>query len=99
MLSALWQIFDAAGISISESLRATGDTTYPMWARTVIGWAIFVPGSWAHVRHYGGSVDAAAGWLMAYLVILSLVLVWRFQSGAWRKIELLEEPVVEGHTG
>lgn len=95
MLSALWQLFDATGISLSESLRAAGDTMFPMWARTVIGWLIFVPGSWIHVRLLGAGVGAAAGWLMAYLVILSVVLVWRFQGGAWRKIELVEPSVID----
>jgi MATE family multidrug resistance protein len=92
-LSAFWQVFDAAGITLGEALRAAGDTVFPMWARGVLAWGVFLPGSLIQVRYYGGGVRAAVAWLMAYLGLLSLALFIRFQSGAWRKIELMEAPL------
>ena len=35
-LSALWQLFDATSMTLSEALRAAGDTTYCMNARIVL---------------------------------------------------------------
>jgi MATE family multidrug resistance protein len=89
-LSAFWQIFDAAGITLGEALRAAGDTVFPMWARGALAWGVFLPGSWIQVRLCGGTVRAAVAWLMAYLGLLSLALFLRFQSGAWRKIDLMD---------
>jgi MATE family multidrug resistance protein len=90
-VSAFWQIFDAAGITVSEALRACGDTSYPMWARGALAWGVFLPCSWVQVRHFGGTEMAAVAWVLVYLGLLALMLYFRFKSGAWRRIELVEE--------
>ena len=87
-LSARWQLFDAAGITIGEALRAAGDTAYAMWSRGILAWLVFLPGSWFTVRNGGGEF-AATLWLLIYLGLLALVLFLRFRSGAWRRIELV----------
>lgn len=88
-LSAIWQLFDAAANTLAEALRATGDTSWPLAARLVLAWGVFVPGSWLSVHALGGDEGTAMLWLTAYLALLSAALLWRFQSGAWRAIELL----------
>ncbi|MEY4576086.1 MAG: hypothetical protein RL701_789, partial [Pseudomonadota bacterium] len=52
--SAAWQLFDAVGITISETLRAAGDTTWCMYARIVLGWVFFMPLAWLAVRVFDG---------------------------------------------
>ena len=89
MFSALWQLFDAGGITVSEALRAAGDTAYAMWARGVLAWLVFLPGSWITVRYFGGAERSTVAWLLIYLGLLAVVLFLRFRSGAWRKIELV----------
>jgi MATE family multidrug resistance protein len=89
-LSAAWQLFDAAVASLAESLRAAGDTAFTLWARVVVAWVLFVPGSWITVRVLGGGDVAAVSWLVVYLAALALVLALRFRSGAWRRIDLVE---------
>jgi MATE family multidrug resistance protein len=88
-LSAAWQLFDAAVASLAESLRAAGDTAFTLWARVVVAWALFVPGSWITVRVLGGGELAAVSWLVLYLAALASTLLLRFRSGAWRRIELV----------
>ncbi|MDQ7858469.1 MAG: MATE family efflux transporter [Armatimonadota bacterium] len=88
MLSAGWQLFDSVGMTLSEALRAAGDTAFPMWARVAIAWAIFVPGTYVSLRVLGGGYTAATLWLVAYLALLAVVLALRFNSGAWRRIDL-----------
>jgi MATE family multidrug resistance protein len=90
MLSAAWQLFDAAVATLAEALRAAGDTTFTLWARTVVGWLIFAPGSYYCVYHLGMSEAAAASWVVFYLGLLAAVLYARFLTGAWRRIELTE---------
>ena len=90
MVSAAWQLFDAVATSLAESLRAAGDTTFPMIARLVIAWVVFVPGSLISVHYFGWGDAAATSWIVAYLALLAAALLWRFRTGAWRHVQLLE---------
>jgi MATE family multidrug resistance protein len=93
--SAFWQVFDAAGITLGEALRAAGDTSFTMWIRTGLAWGLFLPGSWIHVRYFGGGAKAAISWFLLYIGLLALGLFLRFRSGAWRKIQLVEESLAQ----
>ena len=88
MLSSAWQIFDAIGMTTAESLRAAGDTTWPLVARLVLAWGLFFPGSYLTVRRLGGGDVQAMLWIVAYLGLLALALWLRFRSGRWRNIAL-----------
>lgn len=96
MLSAVWQFFDGTGITLSESLRAAGDTTWPMAARVVLGWAVFIPLAWFAVIQRGGGVVPMMLVLVTYIALLAGALAWRFASGAWRRIQLVEPDVTSG---
>lgn len=90
LLSAAWQLADAAASVLTEALRAAGDTAFTMWARIALAWALFAPGSFIAVRVLGAGDAAAVAALVAYLFALALVLFLRFRSGAWRRIRLVE---------
>jgi MATE family multidrug resistance protein len=94
MLSALWQLFDAIGLTLSEALRAAGDTTWCMVARVVLAWFGFIPLGTYLVRWGGGGTLELMLTLLAYIVLLAAVFSLRFASGAWRRIELVEEPPI-----
>lgn len=96
-ISAAWQLFDACAMTLSETLRSAGDTTWPMLARLGLAWVLFVPAGIVSVMVLGGGAVAAMVCLIAYLAALAGLLVWRFQSGAWRKIDLtgVEASLVE----
>jgi len=88
-LSALWQVFDAAAMTLSEALRAAGDTTFCMNARIALAWFVFMPGAWYSVRVLNGGVPAIMVSLIAYLALLAAAFALRFVSGKWREIDLL----------
>jgi MATE family multidrug resistance protein len=90
VLSTAWQIFDAAAAVLAEALRAAGDTTFTMWARVAVAWAVFLPGSWLTVRVLHGGDALAVGWIIAYLAGLAGLLWLRFRGGAWRRVRLVE---------
>lgn len=92
MLSAFWQVFDAANMTFSEALRAAGDTTWPMLARIITAWLVFFPLAWSAVVVFDGGVTAVMLSIIGYIALLSLVLAWRFASGRWRQIDLVGEP-------
>jgi MATE family multidrug resistance protein len=54
LVSALWQVFDGTGMTLSETLRAAGDTSWPAGARIVLAWFVFVPsafvGAWRRIE-------------------------------------------------
>ncbi len=93
MISAAWQLFDAIGMTVAESLRGAGDTFFPMIARIAIAWVVFVPGSYITVRYFGWGDVGATLWLVAYLALLAIALFLRFRAGSWRHIQMVEGSV------
>lgn len=93
-ISAAWQLFDALGITLSETLRAAGDTMWTATARLVLAWAVFTPAAFLAVRVFDTGAVGAMLCLVAYLGLLAAALAYRFRSGAWRRIELIEPKLV-----
>ncbi len=87
LVSVGWQLFDGLAMTVSEALRAAGDTAWPMWARIAIAWLFFVPATMLTVRLGGGPV-ASLLWTVAYMALLAVLLNLRFRSGQWRHISL-----------
>jgi MATE family, multidrug efflux pump len=93
-ISALWQVFDATGMTLNETLRAAGDTAWTAAARIVLAWAVFAPGSFIVVRIGHGGAIGAMLCLVGYLALLAGALAARFRTGAWKRIELIEPKLV-----
>jgi MATE family multidrug resistance protein len=89
LLSAVWQLFDATSLTLSEALRAAGDTAWCMAARLVLAWAVFTPAAWIAVLWLGGGVLSVMSALIAYIGLLAAALAFRFLSGRWRDIDLV----------
>jgi len=89
-ISAAWQLFDAIGMTLSETLRAAGDTAWTMWARLISAWVLFIPLAWIGVAVLDGGGVAAVLSMVVYLGLLALAFAWRFHNGAWRRIELTD---------
>jgi MATE family multidrug resistance protein len=90
-VSSAWQVFDATATTLAESLRAAGDTLFPTLARLVISWLVFAPGAYYCATRLGWTEVGTTAWLASYLALLAGVLAWRYRSGAWKRIQLLEE--------
>lgn len=89
-VAVAWNLFDAAAMALSESLRAAGDTAWPMRARIAVSWGLFVPLTVATARAGAGPV-ATLAWVVFYMAALTALLAWRFRGGAWRTMELTGE--------
>jgi len=92
-ISAAWQLFDAAEMTLSEALRAAGDTAWTLLAKLAVAWLVFVPGASVSILVLGGGHLVATVWMVAYMAVLACVLYWRFRSGAWRKIDLTGDEI------
>lgn len=97
MLTAGWQLFDAAAMTIAETLRAAGDTAFTLWIRLALSWLLFVPGSYFSARYLGWAEVGAMLWVILYMGLLALALLLRFRSGRWKELSLLgaSEPQVQ----
>lgn len=88
-VSVAWQLFDAAGLTLSEALRAAGDTVFCMVARVVLAWGAFAPAAFFLARSAAAGANAMMFCLTGYIVLLALAFAARFGSGRWRQIDLV----------
>jgi MATE family multidrug resistance protein len=86
-VAVAWQLFDATTMVFSETLRAAGDTAWPMRVRIAISWGVFVPVTLLTARWGGGPV-VALSWVVLYMAALAALMAWRFRRGAWRSMQL-----------
>jgi MATE family multidrug resistance protein len=91
-LSTAWQLFDALAMTLSETLRAAGDTAWSLWARIALAWLVFTPVAAIAVFVWRGGAVAAMLCIILYMALLASALAWRFRSAAWRRIDLVGEP-------
>jgi len=95
LCAAFFQMFDAAVIVFNGALRGAGDTLWPMLATAGLSWGVQVLGGLAIV-HALPQLTSLGPWLSAsaYIIVLALLFVWRFESGKWEKIDLLKREAV-----
>ena len=90
LCAAVFQLFDAIGITYNAALRGAGDTFVPSMFFIVSNWLIIVGCGWCVATYYPqwGSLGpwvAASG-----LIVITGVFLWfRWHSRAWMRIDLL----------
>jgi len=88
VVGAIYQFFDAFGIVADGALRGAGDTLVPFLIRIGLAWGLFLPLAWLlGIRLEGGLTAAWLGGAL-YVTLLAGILVFRFRSGAWRRIQI-----------
>ncbi|MFW6065967.1 MAG: MATE family efflux transporter [Planctomycetota bacterium] len=93
LCAAAFQLFDALGIVYIGALRGAGDTRWPMLVTLAFSWGVFLVGGLL-LANLLPQLTSLGPWLAgsAYIILLGAVLAWRFESGAWRRIDLLGSP-------
>ncbi|MCA9271965.1 MAG: MATE family efflux transporter [Phycisphaerales bacterium] len=90
-IAAVFQIFDALGMSMNGALRGAGDTLIPGLAFIVLSWTILIGGGHLMValRPDLGSIGP---WIAAatYIIVLGVVLLVRFLGGKWKTMSVIE---------
>lgn len=84
-LGALFQVADAAGIVTAGSLRGAGDTAWPFLVQSALAWFYRLPAVWFAAVWLGGGVQGAWFAELGYVMLLGLLLLVRFERGAWRE--------------
>jgi len=88
--AAVFQTADAFGIVYSGALRGAGDTVWPGAVTMAYSWVFIVGGGWSMTVLWP-ELESVGPWIgaAAYIIILGVTMAWRFESGAWRRIDLL----------
>ncbi len=92
LMMAAWGMFDTVSIVMSGALKGAGDTRFVMAYMLIMGWVVWIPGEILILRR-GGGIIAAWIWMTVYVLILAVGFWWRWQSGRWKTIDLIEREV------
>jgi len=90
LCAAVFQLFDAVSIIYIGALRGAGDTLWPMIVTVSLSWGVILGGGMLAIRLVP-QLGSVGPWIAAsaYVIVLGLLIGWRFESGAWRRINLL----------
>jgi MATE family, multidrug efflux pump len=82
-LGAVFQFFDGAVIVSEGALRGAGDTRWPFVMQSLLNWVFFLP--LAYLLAVTFRLGLMGAWIaeLSYMVLLALLLIWRFETGAW----------------
>ncbi|MHC4413946.1 MAG: MATE family efflux transporter [Planctomycetota bacterium] len=89
--AAVFQTVDAFGITYSGALRGAGDTIWPGMVTVLYSWVFIVGIGWA-ITVLFPQWESVGPWLAAalFVTVYGLTIWWRFETGRWRSIHLLE---------
>ncbi len=88
LVGAAFQVFDALAILADGGLRGAGDTRWPMVARFLFSWFVFLPAAWLIGVYFEGGLTGAWVGGLVYIAALTVILLLRFRGGAWKTIEI-----------
>jgi MATE family multidrug resistance protein len=87
---ALYSLFDMMNVMFAAGLRGAGDTRYPLVLTVVLAWGAMLVPTWVACIVFGAGVYVAWTAASAYVVLLGLLEMRRFQQGRWRSLRIVE---------
>jgi len=89
--AAVFQVFDALGITFIGALRGAGDTIWPGVATLVLAWG-FLFGAGTYMVYAHPELGSLGPWIAAaaYIILLGLAVTGRFLTGKWKHIKLVK---------
>ncbi len=85
-------LLDGLRFLLVGALRGAGDTRIPLVFSILTSWFVQLPGSFILIRHHEAAPWLVWSWITFYVLIDSILLVWRRHTGAWKKIEVIKLP-------
>ncbi len=84
-----WGLFDAVAIVLGDALKGAGDTRFVMIFLTLSGWGLLIPGTLL-LLHFQYGIIALWLWLAAYILLVMAGTLWRWRSGRWKSIQVIQ---------
>lgn len=87
--AAIFQAFDAMCINYIFALRGAGDTKWPSVIVVSQSWVTFIFGGYM-VMKFAPGLGIHGPWMMCalYIILCGAALCWRWQRGAWQRIDI-----------
>ena len=95
LFAVFYLVFDGLFFLFSAAIRGAGDTRFAMRLMAALAVGLLVIPSFAAYRFFGAGPKVLWSVLVAYVVISSLMFYWRYRQGAWQKMKVIEETVIE----
>lgn len=89
--AAIYSLADAGNVSFAFALRGAGDTRFVSLLTFALAWPIMVIPTLLIVQ-FGGSLYWAWMSATAYIVAMAVCFLWRFRSGKWKSMRVIEMP-------
>ena len=87
---AAYLLFDALYMVFSGALRGAGDTRFMMKAIGLISFIFFILPVFIGIQYFNMSMVMAWLWVVLFIVLLFCVSAWRYRSGVWKKMLVIE---------
>ena len=95
---AFYCLFDTGNIIFSAALKGAGDTRFVMVITIALGWVIMVLPSYLAVK-YDYGIYMAWSFATVYVCSLALVFFFRFLSGKWKDMRVIESVPLKSPAG
>jgi MATE family multidrug resistance protein len=93
---AVYSLADAVNLTFSFALRGAGDTRFVSLITFALAWPIMVLPTFLVVWG-GGTIYVAWVFATAYIVAMALCFNWRFRTGKWKSMRVIEGAPIGGH--
>ena len=100
IVAAAFQVFDAAAICLTGALRGAGDTVWPGVVTMALSWTCLL-GLGTLFTHAMPGWGSIGPWVAAaiFITLLALAMAYRFYSGAWKRIEVIDRSGLAADAG
>ena len=88
-IAALYVLAEAIMVALVGALRGAGDTYFTMFASVAMHW-MFVPMLYLTLKVFHLSVELSWFLLVVFFLLFCSVLVFRYRSGKWKKIKVIQ---------
>ena len=90
--AAMFNACDSIKFIFMGGLRGAGDTLAIFLLNSLTAWGVLVPGMILLTKWYPATIHQVWAFVAFCGFIDAMIFLWRFSSGKWRKIRMIEQP-------
>jgi MATE family multidrug resistance protein len=88
---AIYCVFDGMYIVFTSALKGAGDTRYVMLVSIALSWLVLLIPAFVGIAYFDVGIWTLWAFLCAYIAAAGIVFYWRFKSGAWKTMRVIED--------